>query len=79
MKRLKMFFNRLLACIDFLFSSKDNVWAIVYNIPNENQYGYITDDNIDETNEDFKTIVKCLYGDVVLFGDEVENKLNIED
>lgn len=50
-----------------------------YNIPNENQYGYITDDNIDETNEDFKTIVKCLYGDVVLFGDEVEDKLNIED
>lgn len=79
MKRLKMFFNRLSACIDFLFNSKDNIWAIVYNIPNTNQYVYSIDDNIDETNEDFKTLVKYLYSDVVLFGDEVEEKPNIED
>lgn len=78
MKRLKKFFSKLEACIDFLFNSKDDLWTIIYNIPDE-EYMYITDDDVNEQNEDFKTMIKRLYMDVVLSENSTDNESNIED
>lgn len=78
-KRIVRFLNRLTACIDFLFCSKDEIWTIVYNTPDKEEYVYSTDDSVDEQNEEFKILVKSLYRDVVLFSDEIDDEPNTED
>ena len=79
MKRFKNFFNKLIACLDFLIHSGDDAWIVIYNMPKKRSCAYIIDDTIDETDKRLKMLVNSLYADIVLLGEDnkKEDKTNV--